>query len=301
MGLKAIAAKFDLDALNNNRVSMAAISSDGRICWANKAWFEFAATNGAAMASVAIGVDYFAPMQPEIRGQLQQCIELARRTRQPFTLDYECSSPSRFRQFRLQGLPLDDDTVLFVNSLRVERAHDRVASEAQLAEYEGASELLTMCAHCRRVRRADRSAWDWIPDWVEAAPGKVSHGLCETCSGFEWGRLPTRILLVHDEAMIRRVISRLLTDAGYEVAACATTSAAREELMSGSFDVLLADRAIPDGSGIDLARWARVRQPALRCVVVSGTLRPAELELGIGWVTKPFTGEELLRPLPPAR
>jgi len=156
-----------------------------------------------------------------------------------------------------------------------------------------------MCSNCRRTQRADRSGWDWVPEWVRGAPVRVSHGICEICSGFLYGRVaPTRVIVVDGVAPVRRLIARILNAAFYDVVECADAATAREQLAAASFDVLITDALLPDGLGLDLARAARARSPALQCVIATGDGTMAT-EAGIRWLHKPLEPGALKKLLPP--
>jgi hypothetical protein len=69
-----------------------------------------------------------------------------------------------------------------INSLIVERPHELVASPPLDANYRDSNGLITMCCHCRRVCQVTaRSAWDWVPAFVQSPPANVSHGICTPC------------------------------------------------------------------------------------------------------------------------
>jgi hypothetical protein len=72
-----------------------------------------------------------------------------------------------------------------VNALMVERPHDSSLRPAQVADcsrYIGDRGVIVQCAHCRLVQQAaSPMRWDWVPEWVEAAPAGTSHGLCHVC------------------------------------------------------------------------------------------------------------------------
>jgi two-component system cell cycle sensor histidine kinase/response regulator CckA len=112
---------------------------------------------------------------------------------------------------------------------------------------------------------------------------------------------PRRVLLVEDEDMVRKVVSRMLTSRGYEVHAAASGAEAMA-LFDGSgpdeFDLLVTDLMMPDGGGLGVARNLTARMPALRVLLVSG-YSPSGTE---GWdparfrfLTKPFGSVELTR------
>ena len=77
-----------------------------------------------------------------------------------------------------------------------------------------------------------------------------------------------RILLVEDERDVRLILEHVLIDAGYAVDTAETASGARELLDGGSYDVLLADARLPDGTGMDLCDAAA--ELGVKCLVMTG-------------------------------
>lgn len=80
---------------------------------------------------------------------------------------------------------------------------------------------------------------------------------------------PTRILLVEDHADTALVMSRLLTRWGYEVVTADSVAAALRKVQSHTFDLLISDLGLPDGSGHDLMRQLAPLTP-LKGIVMSG-------------------------------
>jgi len=112
-----------------------------------------------------------------------------------------------------------------------------------------------------------------------------------------------RVLLVDDEELIVRSLSRLLSVLGYQPVACSTPQQALEVLRSDQpLDVMLTDLNMPGMSGLDLAREAKKLRPSLPVVLASGYL-PPEAELtgqGIAAVmAKPFDAKTLTTVLVP--
>ena len=66
----------------------------------------------------------------------------------------------------------------------------------------------------------------------------------------------TSILLVDDEAPLRRAFERYLRRAGYQVRCASTLEEGRSALAETEVDVAFVDFRLPDGSGVDLIRWA---------------------------------------------
>ncbi len=66
-----------------------------------------------------------------------------------------------------------------------------------------------------------------------------------------------RVLLVEDHADTRRMLARLLRERGYRVEQAGTVAEARERVELGSYDVLVSDIGLPDGSGLEVMEHAR--------------------------------------------
>lgn len=61
-----------------------------------------------------------------------------------------------------------------------------------------------------------------------------------------------RILIVEDEAVLRKHLARLLVHRGYEVTTAGSRAEAFDELARVRFDAILLDVRLPDGDGLDL-------------------------------------------------
>lgn len=78
------------------------------------------------------------------------------------------------------------------------------------------------------------------------------------------------LLLVEDDASVRRLALRMLEIEGYRVLDAASGRAALAHAESAALDLVLTDYKLPDLSGEDLLARLRERQPALPAVVMSG-------------------------------
>jgi putative two-component system response regulator len=108
-----------------------------------------------------------------------------------------------------------------------------------------------------------------------------------------------RILVVDDEAPVRRLLARLLEQNGYSCAMAGDAREATAAMETEQFDLLLTDMNMPGESGLDLIRTASRAQPDLATVMVTGlddrALANAALELGAyGYIIKPFESNEIL-------
>jgi CheY-like chemotaxis protein len=93
-------------------------------------------------------------------------------------------------------------------------------------------------------------------------------------SGNTAGRIasPTlnlRILLVEDHADSRRVLGKLLESFGCVVKTAGTVAEALAASEHESFDVLVSDIGLPDGSGMDIMRQMRTKQ-RIKGIALSG-------------------------------
>lgn len=106
------------------------------------------------------------------------------------------------------------------------------------------------------------------------------------------------ILVIEDEAPLRRYLRATLQAHGYRVEEAATGAGGKDTILRTNPDLVLLDLGLPDGDGLDLARdlrtWSKV--PVL---VVSARGREEDkiqaLDLGVDdYLTKPFATGELL-------
>ena len=84
------------------------------------------------------------------------------------------------------------------------------------------------------------------------------------------------ILLVEDDPDISLVLALVLGRAGLAVTQAGTLQEALGALTrrGGSFDAIVADKNLPDGSGIQLLEYERSRAGDAELVVISGACCP---------------------------
>lgn len=109
---------------------------------------------------------------------------------------------------------------------------------------------------------------------------------------------PLRLLFVEDDAAIVQGLQYALTQEGYAVTHAGSLAAARAALPAG-FDLLLLDVRLPDGSGFDLLREARRRNPEQPAVFLTACDDEIHTVLGLDlgaddYIAKPFRLQELL-------
>jgi CheY-like chemotaxis protein len=106
------------------------------------------------------------------------------------------------------------------------------------------------------------------------------------------------ILVVEDEATLRRIIARNLVARGHRVVEADSAREALARLNEDEPDLLLLDNNLPGRSGWDILREIRRQGKNVPAVIVSAVrLDPAQLdEFGpLSFLPKPFSLEALLR------
>jgi PAS domain S-box-containing protein len=105
------------------------------------------------------------------------------------------------------------------------------------------------------------------------------------------------VLVVDDEAPLRRVTCRILSEHGYDVieADCAESALAVWQERAGEIDLLLTDAMMPAGSGAELVDRLRAFRPALAVLLMSGYGGGVAGGNGARVVGKPFSTPGLLR------
>ena len=107
---------------------------------------------------------------------------------------------------------------------------------------------------------------------------------------------------MEDEGTVRRVVSRALERAGYQVESVATGHAAlaAAERLGARLDLLITDMILTDLDGKQVAEAVRRTVQGARVLVISGYAgeaisRVGQLGEGVEFLQKPFTSEALLR------
>ena len=108
----------------------------------------------------------------------------------------------------------------------------------------------------------------------------------------------SHVLVVDDDHRIRELLVNYLHHNGYRVSAAGDAASARSAMRGLSFDVLILDVMLPDGSGLDLARELRrdSKVPILMLTALDDKEnRVTGFEAGIDdYIPKPFEPRELL-------
>ncbi len=111
--------------------------------------------------------------------------------------------------------------------------------------------------------------------------------------------LPVRLLLVDDDRDLGEALAEFLRSRGLEVKFCRSVAEARHEIEHGSpYQILLTDLRLPDGDGLEILRYAKLRNPEILCALMTGyaSLESALEAIRLGaydYVTKPFNLNEI--------
>lgn len=110
---------------------------------------------------------------------------------------------------------------------------------------------------------------------------------------------PAYVLLIEDDPEDSELIRFTLERAGMRVSSVFSMAEARHALAIGSYEILVLDRKLPDGDGLDLLPLARQKDPDAVGIVVTAyaSAEAAVTALRCGaydFLTKPFPSEVLV-------
>lgn len=110
---------------------------------------------------------------------------------------------------------------------------------------------------------------------------------------------PTHILIVDDDAEIRSLLARYLSEQGFRVSVAANRRECESAIADGSPELVVLDVMLPDGSGLDICRSLRDRRPYVPVILLTALKEDVDriigLELGADdYLGKPFNPRELV-------
>ena len=107
--------------------------------------------------------------------------------------------------------------------------------------------------------------------------------------------------MIDDEPVVRMVACQTLRQAGYTCLEADSALAALEQLQSDPqrLDGMVVDIRLPDMSGLNLVRLARIHRPDTPALFISGYAQPTAEEPELqqllqAFLPKPFTPDQLL-------
>jgi two-component system cell cycle sensor histidine kinase/response regulator CckA len=125
-----------------------------------------------------------------------------------------------------------------------------------------------------------------LDEFSPASPGRVGIG--------------ASVLVVDDEAAVRRFASRVLQREGFDVIEASDGEEALElvRTQGTTFAVVVSDIVMPRRNGVELLQALALSHPDLPVILISGYATTELAELGIaapcGILPKPFPAEQLL-------
>jgi two-component system, NtrC family, response regulator HydG len=108
----------------------------------------------------------------------------------------------------------------------------------------------------------------------------------------------TNVLVVDDDIAVCRIVHRMLSDDRCKVQISQSVASAHDAIEQTPFDVYVLDYKLPDGSGLDVAEWIRLKRGAAPIIFMSGydpsavALRAEELCIA-DFLKKPFSHDTL--------
>jgi len=108
-----------------------------------------------------------------------------------------------------------------------------------------------------------------------------------------------KILIVEDDSTFAQIIEGFLLKKGFNVVLAPTTKQSCKILMEETFDLLLVDYRLPDGTGLDVLSFSRDHGLAIPSIVMTSfnDVRTAVKSMQLGafdYITKPINPDELL-------
>jgi len=108
-----------------------------------------------------------------------------------------------------------------------------------------------------------------------------------------------RILIIDDDENIRKVLTTILEDEGYDVESVDTAKKAIERTRRKFYNLALVDIRLPDMEGIELLTRMKNTTPKIRKIIITGypTLQNAVEAVNRGadaYILKPFDMEKVL-------
>lgn len=101
------------------------------------------------------------------------------------------------------------------------------------------------------------------------------------------------VVVIDDDDDLRCVVLDVLEEAGFEAIGCGDLATALALLNGVVPDVVLLDRDLPDGSGLDFARWMRHRPiyDGVRIIGFSGGSSPLDVDASLAAGCDAFVGK----------
>jgi len=143
-----------------------------------------------------------------------------------------------------------------------------------------------------------------MPEHIHRSPSNKEDIMGEFTSGFFMGDQATngRVLVVDDEADVRKVVRMTLQKAGYDVLEAENGEKAIETINAGEnrllLDILVCDIRMPKINGVEAIAYFRANYPRVPVIVLTGfpdaDMATSMLRQGVvDYLVKPVEGEKL--------
>lgn len=104
--------------------------------------------------------------------------------------------------------------------------------------------------------------------------------------------LAWRVLVIDDESAVQLVLERLFARLGQRMRGATSSAEGAAAITSQPWDLVLIDKNLPDGSGLDLARAARLANPGAVLIMITAFASRDSADALVGvvdeYITKPF-------------
>ena len=143
----------------------------------------------------------------------------------------------------------------------------------------------------------------WVRQWFNAgswqAPSSLDFWLVRILLTGSIMSQRKRILVIEDDAAIRRAVVDALTITGYEVDQSGRGDEGLAKALQGAANLVLLDLVLPKGSGWTILRQLRAEQPTIPVIILTACGRESDRVEGLqagadDYVVKPFSVKELL-------
>ncbi len=110
------------------------------------------------------------------------------------------------------------------------------------------------------------------------------------------------ILVIDDESNIRKLLAKILSKDGHEVAVAEDGKVGLEICQMFSFDLIITDIIMPEVEGLEVIQQLKQSQPKVKIIAMSGGghlspqdyLEMAETLGAAATISKPFTKQEVV-------
>lgn len=108
-----------------------------------------------------------------------------------------------------------------------------------------------------------------------------------------------RLLVIEDDAMLQKLLSRSLAAEGHSVTVVHTGTAGLDQAHSGSYDAVVLDLSLPDLDGLEVARELRATDNPIPILMLTARDQLGDRLAGFAagaddYLVKPFAVQELL-------